>query len=123
MSLSSGRFPFPDLRPTPVTAAHVDPGLQPERTSLAWTRTWLLLVTVSAIFLRWVDYYGLVLLLLPLGTSAVALWLAARQRLRLHRSVRSISGEEIPSDPFRLLVLVAVMLVLGGVGCWLVLAH
>lgn len=111
---------LPSLPPE-VTAAGVDPGLQPERTSLARTRTWLLMVTVSAIFLRWIEHYGLWMLLLPGATLTAAVIMAARQRVRLHRGVRSIHGEEVPSDPMRLLVLVALMLLLGGVGCWLVL--
>lgn len=50
----------PDDRP------HGDPGLQPERTVLAWGRTTLTLVTASAIFLRWIPEHGpLVLPFLP----------------------------------------------------------
>ena len=37
---------------------HQDPGLQPERTLLSWTRTLLLMLVVGGFFIRWAPYYG-----------------------------------------------------------------
>ncbi|QYH20323.1 DUF202 domain-containing protein [Corynebacterium aquatimens] len=32
---------------------HADPGLQPERTSMSWSRTAISMLVVSSILLRW----------------------------------------------------------------------
>lgn len=71
-------------KPLNGAAFHGDPGLQPERTALAWARTMMALVTVSAIFLRWLPHHGPPVLLL-VGVSmvtAAAIYLTQRHRYR-----------------------------------------
>lgn len=113
-------------RPLPLppthTAATVDPGLQPERTSLAWSRTLLAMVSVSAVFLRWTPHYGPGMLLLPALAILAALGVALTQRHRTHRDVLGIAHDRGVADPLPPLLLVLLVLALGGVGTWFVLA-
>ncbi|WP_080794922.1 DUF202 domain-containing protein [Corynebacterium pacaense] len=62
----------------------LDPGLQPERTSLAWERTAISLALASAILLRWSPQFGSgvhTLILAVLGV-AVVLYLTQARRYR-----------------------------------------
>lgn len=100
----------------PVTAAGVDRGLQPERTTLSWSRTGLALVTVSAVFLRWVPHYGLGMLLLPLLTLVCALAITMTHNRRTTRAVAGIRAEAGVVQPAALLALVAVLMGMGFAG-------
>lgn len=104
-----------------ATAAAVDRGLQPERTTLSWSRTGLALVTVSAVFLRWVPHYGLGLLLLPLLTLVCALAITMTHNRRTNRAVAGIRAEVDVVEPLALVALVAVLMGLGGAGIGFVL--
>lgn len=114
--------PRPALPPPTHTAAALDPGLQPERTSLAWSRTWLAMVTVSAVFLRWLPHYGPGMLLLPLLTLLAAVGVALTQRHRTHRDVLGIQQDRGVADPLPPLLLLLLVLALGAAGVWFVLA-
>lgn len=70
--------------PDPPTVPR-DPGLQPERTELAWYRTLLAMLVVSGVFLRWLPSRGLVALL---PTIAVILLLGAELATRRSRVAR-----------------------------------
>lgn len=104
-----------------ATAADLDRGLQPERTTLSWSRTGLALVTVSAIFLRWVPHYGLGMLLLPAATLVGALAITATHHRRTNHSVRGIHAEALEVRPGVLLAMVALLFGVGGAGLVLVL--
>ena len=96
-----------------------DPGLQPERTELAWRRTALALAIGSLISLRlfpealgdarWV-IPGLVGLV-----AAGALWMAARRRYRQTEAAIAAPGVSLP-DGRALIALAAVALAVGLVG-------
>lgn len=93
---------------------HDDPGLQPERTSLAWGRTLLALVVAAALLLRWLPPHGLAAVL-PLAAAAVlALGIWLRQGLRYGRGARSVALESSAPDPLEILAISAAVVVLGA---------
>ncbi|EME37226.1 hypothetical protein C884_02140 [Kocuria palustris PEL] len=93
---------------------HDDPGLQPERTSLAWGRTLLALVVAAALLLRWLPPHGLAAVL-PLTAAAVlALGIWLRQGLRYRRGARSVALESSAPDPLEILAISAAVVVLGA---------
>lgn len=61
---------------------HEDPGLQPERTSLSWTRTILSLTICSLTMLRWAHAYpaSIYILVIVIGLLGVALLLTQGRR-------------------------------------------
>lgn len=92
---------------------HDDPGLQPERTSLAWARTLLALVVAAALLLRWLPHHGLAAVL-PLAAAALlALGLWLRQGLRYRRGVHSVAREASAPDPVEIVAISAAVVVLG----------
>lgn len=121
-----GPFSGPERRPRltrPVasTASGFDPGLQPERTTLSWSRTLLAFITVSALCLRWTPQFGLVTLWVPALALVAALAIGATQRGRTVRSVRGIQDEQSVVDWAPKAALVLVMLALAGICLALVL--
>lgn len=106
----------------PLQAPHDDAGLQPERTSLAWGRTLLVLLVVACIFLRWMHtqgWVGAVLALLSL-LAALCIWLTQRRRYR--RSARAIhTGGRLRADVASVLLTGMVAVCLAGVSLWAVL--
>ncbi|NUP59240.1 MAG: DUF202 domain-containing protein [Pseudarthrobacter sp.] len=77
---------------------HGDPGLQPERTTLAWGRTMLALVTASAFFLRWLPVYGLPILMLFAVSAGAALAIYLTQRSRYRARAQGLAGESVEAD-------------------------
>lgn len=104
-----------------ATAADLDRGLRPERTTLGWSRTSLALVTVSAIFLRWAPHYGLMILVLPAVTLVCALTISATHNHRTNQGVRGLHSDALDVRPGELLALVALLIGVGGAGLVLVL--
>ena len=110
----------PDQGRRPVPG-HGDPGLQPERTILAWGRTVLALITAAAICLRWVTHHGVfVLTLFALAVcTGTAIYLS--QRTRYARSSRGITEETAAADAIGVVGLAAATAVLGLLGLYVVL--
>jgi uncharacterized membrane protein YidH (DUF202 family) len=104
-----------------ITIAHEDPGLQPERTILAWGRTVLALITAAAVCLRWVTHHGVFVLTLfavSVGAGAV---IYLSQRARYARSCRGITDETVAADAVGVLSLATATVVLGVLGICVVL--
>ncbi|ADX74484.1 hypothetical protein Asphe3_33790 [Pseudarthrobacter phenanthrenivorans Sphe3] len=101
---------------------HGDPGLQPERTTLAWGRTMMALVTVSAIFLRWLPQHGFPILLLFAVSAGAAATIYFTQRRRYSASSRGIHRENVDADITAVLWTAFAGVVLGGLGIGVVLA-
>lgn len=102
---------------------HTDPGLQPERTVLAWGRTLVSFLVVSAVFLRWLPHYGWGIV----GLIAICMLLASgiflSQRRRYHRMATGLEGGRIHADTVAVLVMTGSLLALGTSALVLVLGQ
>ncbi|MDN5586621.1 MAG: DUF202 domain-containing protein [Brevibacterium sp.] len=82
-------------RPQP----HADPGLQPERTTQSWLRTSLTMTVVSLLFIRWINVFGglsVVVFVVCIGLAIAAIALQVR-RYRLGAvSIRAERGRPTP---------------------------
>lgn len=104
--------------PTPT---HGDPGLQPERTSLAWARSMTSLVVAAAIFLRWLPHYGWFVGVLVTASVFTAAGIAVTRRRRYRRAVQGLAGRSPTADAASVAVLAASVAGLCGVGIYTVL--
>lgn len=104
-----------------LTRGHADPGLQPERTVLAWHRTLLSLGAVSLLFMRWLPHHR------PLALISVGLvWIAAfsiwlRLGWRYRQSVESMRRNQSLALGLEVLTVSLTVCMLGGIGiytCW-----
>lgn len=95
-------------------STHSDPGLQPERTVMAWGRTLLALVTVSTIFLRWLPAHGLPVLALIATAAAAATCIFATQNKRYRRGFQGVCAEQIRADVSGVFALSTAVLLLGA---------
>ena len=91
-----------------------DPGLQPERTLLAWRRTCLALAVVSAVLVRFAgETLGASAALLGVAgvaTAAAAYIRAARRYRRTHEGL--IRDSELPIDGLALALLTLTLLLI-----------
>ena len=106
---------------TPITLGHDDPGLQPERTLLAWRRTLLTLIVVCTLFLRWIPHFGLIALLPIIVSLAASLMIQIALNSRYRKSARGLKNERIPAPLREVVVLGATVVVLSVVGIYAVL--
>lgn len=105
----------------PPPPLHEDPGLQPERTSLAWGRTLLTMITVSALFLRWMPYHGFFVGALVAVSLITALGIWTTQQRRYTRSASGLKSGRIHADALSVLWLGASVSVLGVLGLYTVI--
>lgn len=95
---------------------HDDPGLQPERTLLAWRRTLLTLIGVCILFLRWIPPFGL-MALLPVILSLVAgILIQIGLNARYRKSARGMTQERIAPPLREVVVLGCTVMLLSLVG-------
>lgn len=100
---------------------HNDPGLQPERTDLAWRRTSLTLVTAACIFLRWMPHHGWFAGTLVAGSLLAALGIALTQRRRYHHHASGIGGAAMRANIRGTAAIAGSVVVLAGLGIYTVL--
>lgn len=101
---------------------HGDPGLQPERTALAWGRTVLTLIAASAVCLRWVPEQGPFVLAMFGLTVAAGSGIYFTQRRRYGRSVEGIRAGRLSPDIAAVFWTAGACVALGAIGVWLVLS-
>lgn len=101
---------------------HSDPGLQPERTSLSWTRTTVSLSVVSMILVRWAWVYGPWVFALVGILLALAATIYLTQQARYQADVQGLISEVAPTNILSILVLTGSLWVLGAGAIALVLA-
>jgi ABC-type xylose transport system permease subunit len=78
--------------------AHDDAGLQPERTTLAWGRTLLGLVTTVVISLRWADEHKGVVTVMVMASVTMVLAILLTQRRRHARCVQMMTHARPVAD-------------------------
>lgn len=103
------------------TAYHGDPGLQPERTDLAWNRTTMSMVIAAAVFLRWLPHHGWFVGTLVGGAIVTALAINLTQKRRFHRAVRGIRHETMEPHLGSTAAVAASVVVLALLGIYTVL--
>ncbi|MEO8281889.1 MAG: DUF202 domain-containing protein [Pseudarthrobacter sp.] len=109
------------MPPPPDTPIHGDPGLQPERTDMAWGRTTLSLTVAAAIFLRWMPHHGWFASTLVAASAVTALAINLTRKRRFHRAISGINDEAITPDVASIAAVAASMIVLAGLGIFTVL--
>ncbi|MEV7647170.1 DUF202 domain-containing protein [Arthrobacter sp. NPDC089319] len=107
-------------RPLPEPGHH-DAGLQPERTSLAWSRTTLAMIVATAMFLRWFPEYGWFTGTLVAVSLCTAMGIYITQQLRYRRAVSGIANERIHADAAAAAWIAGSVVVLGALGLFAVL--
>lgn len=105
----------------PAPSLHEDPGLQPERTSLAWGRTLLTMITASALFLRWMPYHGAFVGALVAVSLITSLGIWTTQQRRYTRSASGLKSSRIHADAVSVIWLGASVSVLGALGLYTVI--
>ena len=116
--MRGGVLPGPAPRRPPIPVA--DAGLQPERTSLAWTRTALAMMVCSMTLLRWSDAYPAVVLGAIALLAALGVAIIARNRHIYRDRAHALDRGHSPANTAAVLLTTAMMLVLGGIGLYLV---
>ncbi|MFC7849978.1 DUF202 domain-containing protein [Arthrobacter sp. NPDC057388] len=101
--------------------SHCDPGLQPERTDLAWGRTALALVVSAAIFLRWLPHHGWFVSVL-IAAATISAWTThLTRKRRFRRAVQGINRGQVPPDTASAATLAASVIVLALLGIYAVM--
>lgn len=101
---------------------HDDPGLQPERTSLSWSRTLLALVLVSTLFVRWAGVHlQFVIVMLVLTVTVAGAIYVSRQRWHA-RGVAGIQADHIHPNLRSVFGLSVAVTLVGLVGVAAVIA-
>lgn len=104
----------------PRDSGHDDPGLQPERTLLAWRRTLMTLLGVCTLFLRWIPRFGLIALLPIMFSLTVGILIQIALNARYRKSIKGLKQERIPAPLREVVVLGGTVMVLSLLGIYAV---
>ena len=99
-----------------------DPGLQPERTTLAWQRTAIAYVAAALLFMRWATQHGPVVAITVAVAAVVAAWTFAHTRARLRRTEREFPHCAPEPATIDVLALTVGTALLGVTALWVTLA-
>lgn len=106
------------MSPIPVA----DPGLQPERTSMAWGRTSMAYLVAAAMTLRWVPHYGATVVIVTGGLVLVALGIYAGQRRRYRRAALGVVNDRLHNSVGAVIALAFCTVALGAMSVLLIAA-
>ena len=99
---------------------HNDPGVQPERTDLAWGRTTLSMVAAAAIFLRWLPHHGWFASTLVAAAVVTALAINLTRKRRFNRAVHGIQRGRMAPDVASTAAVAAMVVILSAMGIYTV---
>lgn len=102
------------------TRPHTDPGLQPERTVLSWTRTVVSLMILGALLLRWSSNFPSIIYGVIAAMTFLATIIYFTQRRRYARAGLGIANERIEPSVGSVCMLTATMFLFGAAGLVLV---
>lgn len=104
----------PDLiHPEPLPEPHGDAGLQPERTTMSWTRTSISMLVAASITLRWAGVYGGGVFALMAVLLLAAVYVVASSRSDYARTVEGLRAESVSPNAARVLVLTGAVTTMG----------
>ena len=99
-----------------------DPGLQPERTSLSWSRTALRLILTATALLSWVSSYGRPVILVTGLLGFAGLWIYAGQRTRYDRDVDGVANGRLRPETGAVMGIAVCSVILGFVALGVIVA-
>lgn len=102
--------------PSPAEPPHTDPGLQPERTTQSWLRASLALTVISLIFIRWIDAFGVLSIIVFVISIGLAIAAIALQARRYRHGVQSMRDERGRPSPWAVLFLTSAVCLIAVLG-------
>lgn len=97
-----------------------DPGLQPERTDLSWSRTAMAYALASAVLLRWAWVFGAGVFILVTLLCSIAVIIHLSQKSRYRRQVAGVRSGRAPANVRGVFIMSASMIIYGGVALLLI---